>query len=203
MVIITTGEEMEAGIVREIKSEIRKDVLQRRNALSQNQRQRGELLLTERILGHQWFYGCDSFLCYVSYGSEICTRALLLEALHTGRKVYVPKVCKEREGEMEFYRITSLGELQEGYRGIPEPEGSSECYQYAPEIVGKTLLLMPGVAYDRYRNRIGYGAGYYDRYLAGKEGLQMRSIGVGFQCQLVEEIPAQETDIRPYQVICV
>ena len=67
----------------------------------------------------------------------------------------------------------------------------------------KTLLLMPGVAFDRYRNRIGYGKGFYDRFLAEFPELCLRSIAVGYQCQLLEELPSEETDIRPCQVICV
>ena len=71
------------------------------------------------------------------------------------------------------------------------------------ETAEKILMLMPGVAFDKKRHRIGYGKGFYDRYLAGKEALQLRTIAVGFQCQMVEEIPAEELDIKPYQVICV
>lgn len=187
----------------ETKQEIRKRILKMRDALSFGERQRGAVLLTERILGHQWFYGSDSLLAFVSHGSEIDTSQMIKEALGAGKKVYVPKVCGGQEPAMEFYQITSLEELTEGYRQIREPEGTTTCYRYSHETAGRHLLLMPGVAFDRYRNRIGYGKGFYDRYLSGKEGLQMRSIGVGFRCQLVEEIPAQKTDIRPYQVICV
>jgi 5-formyltetrahydrofolate cyclo-ligase len=104
---------------------------------------------------------------------------------------------------MEFYRINSLEELQAGYRGILEPSGETEKFLFRPGNADKTLMLMPGVAFDSYRNRIGYGKGFYDRYLADKEELQLHTIGIGFSCQLVDEIPAQEGDIKPYQVICV
>ena len=102
---------------------------------------------------------------------------------------------------MQFYKIASLEELTEGYRGIPEPDGSSEQYCYCEEEADHTLMIMPGVAFDPYRNRIGYGKGFYDRFLADKEALKIRTIAVGFQCQLVEEIPQDLNDIRPYQVI--
>ncbi len=188
------------------KQEIRRQVLRLRDALSQEERKRGAVLLTERILGHQWFYGSDRLLAFASHGSEIDTSAIIQEALRLGKQVYLPKVCGkcgEPEGGMEFYQIRSLGELQEGYRGIKEPEGVTARYCYSPETAGRSLLLMPGVAFDRCGNRVGYGKGFYDRYLEGKEALQMRSVAVGFCCQMVEEIPAQGTDIRPCQVICV
>jgi 5-formyltetrahydrofolate cyclo-ligase len=208
----------------ETKGEIRKRILALRDGMSREERERGTLLLTDRILGHQWFYRCEDFLCFVSYGSEIGTRELILEALRIGKRVYVPKVIKSRESVklsknateeqpsqmvpadapyMEFYRITSLEDLQEGYRGILEPDGETERFLYRSECAHRTLMLMPGVAFDKYRNRIGYGKGFYDRYLADKEDLQLCTIGVGYSCQLVEEIQAQEGDIKPYQVICV
>lgn len=160
--------------------------------------------MTERILGHQWFYGSDIFLCFVSYGSEIATQELLQEALRLGKKVYVPKVTNvSDDSKMHFFRMTDLSELSEGYKGIPEPTGFTEKYEYRAEEAEKTLLLMPGAAFDGFRNRLGYGKGFYDSFLADKEALQLRTIAVGFRCQMVEEIPAREGDIKPCQVICL
>ncbi len=190
------------------KQEIRKAVLQARDSLSHRERERGNVLLTERILGHQWFYTSRVLLCFVSFGSEIDTSEILQEAFHRGKRVYVPKVIQGTEvPEMKFYRIDSWAELREGYRGIREPEGISEEYRYEgrleTEEADKVLMLMPGVAFDRFRGRLGYGKGFYDRFLQDKRQLQQRTIGVGYQCQLVEELPVSEYDVKPYQVICV
>ena len=76
-------------------------------------------------------------------------------------------------------------------------------YAYSPDRAQRTLVLMPGVAFDPFRNRIGYGKGFYDRFLADKPQLQLRTIAVGYRCQMLEELPADHRDIRPYQVICV
>lgn len=179
------------------KKELRREVIRRREALSEEERVRAALLLTERIAGHQWFYRADILLGFVSYGSEIDTCGILSEALMRGKKVFVPKVEGE---ELVFYRIGSLEELLPGYKGIPEPKGDTERYVYPEK---NTLLLMPGVAFDPYGNRMGYGRGFYDRFLADKEALQLASIAVGFRCQMVEQVPVEEHDIRPYQVICV
>ena len=187
----------------EKKAALRKRVLRERDSLSAEARERGDILLTERILGHQWFYRSDCILCYVSYGSEISTRGILAEALKAGKKVYVPKVLQCSVREMDFFRIESLQELLTGYKGIPEPAGNTERYACTPERAGRTLMLMPGVAFDSLRNRIGYGKGFYDRYLADKPLLQLRTIAVGYQCQLLGELPVADTDIRPYQIICV
>lgn len=193
-----TGEE-----VMEVRRRIRRAALRARDAMSTDERRRGSLLMTERILGHQWFYGSDIFLCFVSYGSEIDTHELIREAIRLEKKVFVPKVTNVSEkSEMIFYRTTDLSELSEGYKGIPEPTGFTEKYEYMVEEADKTLLLMPGAAFDGFRNRLGYGKGFYDSFLADKEALQLRTIAVGFRCQTVDEIPAREGDIKPCQVIC-
>ena len=204
--------------IHEIRRRIRRGALKARDALSSDERRRGSLLMTERILGHQWFYSSDIFLCFVSFGSEIDTNELLREAIRLGKKVYVPKVITSSQkndmtfykddmhfyrSDMHFYRVTALSELSEGYKGIFEPTGMSEKYEYRAENASRTLLLMPGAAFDGFRNRLGYGKGFYDAFLADKEALQLRTIAVGFQCQMVEKIPEREGDIKPCQVICL
>lgn len=112
-------------------------------------------------------------------------------------------MLKDKDPEMAFFRIEALENLAPGYKGIPEPPGDAQRYIYTPDRAEQTLLLMPGVAFDRFRNRLGYGKGFYDRYLADKPVLQARTIAIGYRCQLLEELPADHKDIRPYQVICV
>ena len=186
------------------KREIRKEILELRDGLSQTKRERGNILLTERILGHQWFYQGDVLLCFVSFGSEIDTEGIMQEAFRKGKRVYVPKIIQgAQNSEMRFFRIMSLEELEKGFKGIREPSGASEEYSYKAESTHKELMLMPGVAFDRCGGRIGYGGGYYDRFLQEKTRLQEHTIGVGYSCQLVDKLPMTEYDIRPYQVICV
>lgn len=189
---------------KEEKRRIRKNILKARDNMDREERQKASLLLTERILGHQWFYRSEYFLCFVSCGSEISTRDILLEALKDNKKVYVPKVLGDgNPPEMRFYRIRAMEELEDGFRGILEPSGETEEYSYSSDTAKHSLMLMPGVAFDQFRNRLGYGKGFYDRFLADKEELRLRTIGAGYACQLVEKLPAYPTDIKPYQVICV
>lgn len=186
-----------------LKREIRKSILQKRDALSAGEQKRASVLITDRIAGHQWFYGCESLLIFVSYGSEIDTKGIIQEAFHSGKKVFVPKVEEDR---IRFFRIEGLEELKEGYKGILEPEGDSQEYVYdslSETERKKTLLIMPGVAFDPAKNRLGYGKGFYDRFLSDKEELKIHSIAVGHRCQLAEHIPHEEHDLKPYQVILV
>lgn len=185
---------------KEQKRAIRKEVLARRDALPLKLRQMADIAMADRIIGHQWFYQAEVLLAFVNYGSEISTEEIIREALVKGKKVFVPKV----EGqEMVFYRLESLDELQEGYKGIKEPGGNTEPFEYDRYKDTRMLLLMPGVAFDIYGNRMGYGKGFYDRFLADKEKLRVYSIGIGYVCQRVEEIPVEEHDRKPYQVILV
>lgn len=186
------------------KREIRRQVLALRGNLSDTERERARVLLTERILGHQWFYRSDILLGFAGCGSEIDTEDILREALRQGKKVYLPRVMDEKEGRMAFLRIDFWENIKPGYRGIPEPDAEAEIYEYYKEDTEQVLMLMPGVAFDGCRNRIGYGRGFYDRFLADKPDLQFRTIAVGFRCQMIEEeISCREYDIKPCQVICV
>ena len=191
---------MESDAMLRQKKTLRKRILQARDAMGKQERKRAEVLLTERILGHQWFYLSDVVLGYACYGSEINIDEILLEALRKGKRLYLPKVEGE---EMSFYRVDDLSKLSEGYKGIREPEGNTERYVHVPAEHGRELMLMPGVAFDPLRNRMGYGKGFYDRFLSDKPDLQLCTIAVGFACQMVERVPCGKRDIRPYQVICV
>lgn len=188
--------------IAEEKKRIRHEILKKRSELSMEERTKASLVITDRIIGHQWFYRADVLLAFVGYGSEIDTSGIINEAQRCGKKVYVPKICGD---EMHFYRIYDHDGLERGYKGIPEPSGLSERYVYDPENAGceRTLLLMPGVAFDMERNRIGYGKGFYDRFLQDKEELRLHSIAIGFSCQIVDNIPSGEHDMKPYQIICV
>lgn len=183
----------------DLKKSLRKEVLQIRDALDEKAQLRAEILITERLLGHQWFYGSDQILCFASYGSEIRTGQILEEAVRKGKKVFLPKV----EGNDMCFYLSKLSDCVPGYHGIYEPSGITEKYAYSEETAKRTLLIMPGVAFDPYRNRLGYGKGFYDRFLKDKPGLWIRSIAIGHACQKVEEIPTDEQDIKPYQVILV
>lgn len=182
------------------KKRLRREVLQRRENLSGEEQTRAAFLITEHILGHQWYYLADEVLAFASFGSEICTDWILEETLRRGKALYLPKIFGE---EMIFYRVHTLSELETGYKGIREPKGDSEPYVYESDKDVRTLLLMPGVVFDKKRNRIGYGKGFYDRFLTDKYKLQLHSIGICHQCQMEEEIPCDEHDVRPYQVISV
>ena len=112
----------------EEKRRIRREILTKRSLLSEEQRAMADMVIADRIIGHQWFYRADIILGFVNYDSEISTKEILKEALRKGKKLFLPKI----EGnDMHFYHISSLDTLTEGYKGILEPMGDTECFVYS------------------------------------------------------------------------
>ena len=176
----------------ERKKEIRTRLLNRRKALSIEERAWMSEAIIKRILRHPWFQEATTIYLYMSYREEVDTRTLLKEAIRMGKNVAVPKV---RGKEMEFYYIEDCEELRPGMRGIPEPEG--ETISLAND--ESALILMPLVGFDKAGNRIGYGGGYYDRYL--ERHPSHPTIGLAYSIQEVDELPIEETDRRPDRIV--
>ena len=144
------------------------------------------------LLETEEFRACDLLLCYVSVASEADTRALLVHCFAVGKPVAVP--CCEGGGLMRFHEIRSLRELTVSAFGIPEPDPS------APEPVcsAKTLCVVPGLLFDRAGYRIGYGGGYYDRFLAGFPG---KTIGLCCEALLCPCLPREPFDCSVSKII--
>lgn len=122
---------------------------------------------------------------------EVEADLLIPEAEKDGKKVFIPKVCGE---EMIFNRYEADKVREQGKYQIRESDSEEVL---APD--EKTLIIMPGAVFDEKKHRIGYGGGYYDRYLSHYP--QCRTIAVGFDLQIVEEIPADAHDISPEMII--
>ena len=158
----------------------------------------GSRIITDRLELSKEYQDNDNILIYVSYNQEVETSGIINKSLERGKKVYVPKVIINKEDRsdkyMEFVRINFYDDLQDGYMGIKEPV--SDDY----EIPQDGLLVMPGLAFDVTLNRIGYGGGFYDRYLV-KNGDRYYKTAICFDYQVLDDIPAEEFDIRPDMII--
>lgn len=168
------------------KKDIRKRVLEIRNNISKKEWEQKSYRIYEKVVTHPFFLESDVIYCYVAYRNEADTKNIIQKAWELNKRVAVPKVEGE---EMNFYYISDFCDLKEGYHQIPEP------MTIFPAQETKALVIMPGVAFDRNRNRIGYGKGFYDKYLA-KHSFH-KTIAIGFECQLVHEIEANAFDFQP------
>lgn len=122
---------------------------------------------------------------YLPYNQEVRTVPMLEQALKDGKKVAVPKVYGD---EMKFIYLTDLTQVEKGYAGIPEPAADG------PVAEDKTaLVLMPGLAFDKEGHRMGYGGGFYDKFLAAEP--EHPTLALCYAFQMVQELPTEEFDI--------
>ena len=173
---------------------MRRELLAQRNAISPKEKQAWDKAINSAIVGDAWFGQAEAMLAYYPVGSEPDIRPVLEEALRQGKRVYLPR-CIPESKEMAFHQIASLEGLKPGAHGIPEPENSN----YALRITNYELSLVPGLAFDRAGFRLGYGGGYYDRFLARHDHL--RTMGVCYAAMLREFLPKNATDIAVERVI--
>ncbi len=165
------------------KKALRSKMRQLRAALPSAYREESAFRVLQELLPLPEFQAAETLFCYAAVGEELATQAIA--AAHP--RVAYPKVFAD--GSMRFY---CGGELRPGFRGIPEPEGGEEVLPKEGD-----LMLLPGLAFGRTDGgRLGYGGGYYDRYLAN---CPVRPIccGICYEEQaLAEPIPAAPHDQR-------
>jgi 5-formyltetrahydrofolate cyclo-ligase len=149
------------------KTELRKRCLAIRQSLQESRRIEMDQGIAQNLILSPEFIACELLLSYVSTAFETDTRWVIDYALKTGKTVAVPR-CVKGKNEIEFYRIESLDSLKKGSYGLLEPEPDS-CHLQSKTAGG--LCLLPGLAFDLYGNRLGYGGGYYDRFLEGFHGV--------------------------------
>lgn len=175
----------------ESKKEIREIILSKRNLISKTDIMQRSDAITAKIMEMPNYKETTQILAYIGFGSEVRLQKLLMDALKKDKEVYLPR-CIPNTREMEFYRIYHLEkDLEEGPWGIHEPK---ENLHRLDCIADKGLAIIPGVAFDLHCNRVGYGGGYYDRFLP-KLPIQWLRIGVAFDEQIVEKIPKNYFDI--------
>ena len=171
-----------------MKSELRKQVLQEMKALPREQKQFIDQALTERLLQHPFYQEAKVIATYLSFPHEFQTQELIEQALRDGKKVLIPKTYPK--GRMDFV-IYDPQKLVKTSFGLLEPQGDLGVVD-ASQI---DLVHVPGLAFTMEGYRIGYGGGYYDRYLKHFPGHTLSTV---YPCQIRDfspenhDIPVQE-----------
>ena len=173
-----------------MKSELRKQVLQEMKALSQEQKQAIDQALTERLLQHPFYREAKVIATYLSFPHEFQTQELIEQALKDGKKVLIPKTYPK--GRMDFV-VYDLQQLVKTSFGLLEPQGNLEVVD-ASQI---DLIHVPGLAFTMEGYRIGYGGGYYDRYLEQFTGHTLSTV---YHYQVQDFIP-ENHDIPVQEVL--
>lgn len=163
-----------------------------RDSLSEESRRQADRMIMEKVTDLEAFRTSDLVYTYVSFGSEVSTREIMARCLEENKCLAAPRI----EGkEMKFFRVKSLEELVPGIWGIPEPAAGAQ------EVKEAGIMLVPGLAFDKKGYRLGYGGGYYDRYLSARPDLAENTIGLAYQAQLVDKVPSQEYDLPVKKIV--
>ncbi len=184
------------------KEKVRRRALEARDALTEERRLETSRIIVENLLASEWYRQSEILLSYCSIRSEVDTRELNQRILADRKQLFLPRTEAE-EKTMCFYKVEDLKKLKKGNFGVPEPRGSEAVEQvmesgaYSKE---KILMVMPGVAFDEKGYRLGYGGGFYDRYLQ-RYGTMLTSVMIAFTEQETWIIPAEPCDVKPEHMI--
>ncbi len=179
------------------RHELRRRVLARRGQLSAGERRIKSALIIERLLAMPEFKHAGTIFTYINFRSEVETMALADKCLELGKRLCVP-VTITAERRLAACRLTNPeGELRPGYCRIPEPD-ISKAELIAPLEID--IVVLPGSVFDRYGGRLGYGGGYYDRFLA-QEAPDALRVGLAFDLQIVDEVPLMAHDMRLHYLL--
>lgn len=176
------------------KAVLRQKLMRQRAAL-ENRAERSQAIF-ERILMNKRYRSAENIFIYISKPEEADTRALIGRSLEMGKKLFAP-CCTAGSQEMRFYRFQSLEELRPGSFGVLQPDPAIGVPAARSDMEG-ALCIVPGLAFDRTGVRLGYGKGYYDRFLSRNAVFRM---GICFEALLLEALPAQPHDIRMQAIV--
>ena len=167
------------------KKALRRAIGEKKRAMTNAQIEEASLRLTEKFLNTEFYRNCKSVYAYLSYNQEVRTDNLIRRALQDGKRVAVPKVYGS---EMRFIWLDDPDLVAPGAYNIPEPIADGPVADDK-----KSLVLMPGLAFDSNGHRLGYGGGFYDRFLAEEKEHKLVALCYGFQ--LLDHLETEAHDI--------
>ncbi|WP_051617485.1 5-formyltetrahydrofolate cyclo-ligase [Desulfonatronovibrio hydrogenovorans] len=173
------------------KQDIRQKMLLARAGLTRDEVARKSRRIIRNFLDLPLMGQYPACLVYLPVRNEVDTRSLILEMVARSKEVYAPK-CDCTSCTMDYYRVTGLDSLEPGSFGIDEP-----CPDSAQKFINKSkaMCILPGLAFDRCGVRLGYGRGFFDRYLSGLTGPKPLLIGFGYDFQVTDQLPRDEWDV--------
>jgi 5-formyltetrahydrofolate cyclo-ligase len=174
-----------------MKKKLRKEVLSKRDSIIPSERKKKDTLIKQKLFCLPEFKTAKAILFYASFRTEVDTIGMIEESFRMGKSVFVPKVDKIQH-RLQLYEIKDLRELSPGYMGIPEPFLPDQRVRVIKDV---DLAIVPGACFDRFGNRLGYGAGYYDILLSDVKK-KIPFIALAYEEQLIDAIPSEKHDIK-------
>ena len=178
--------------ILEEKNKLRRDLLEKRRTLAQSVQEEKSDLILKTLLSEEAFAEALSVALYFPINGEVDTRGIFRKCVELEKKVFFPKT---RGSDLVFLRTRNIEELSPGTFLVPEPPEDAERAR-SDEL---DLVLVPGVAFDLSGNRIGYGKGFYDRFL--KDIPRHIRFGLAYRFQVLESVPSHETDVKTGRII--
>ena len=167
------------------KTELRREIRARKRAMTEAEIEERSARLAQLFFASRAYQNAKTIYGYLPYNQEVRTVPMLEHALKDGKKVAVPKVYGE---EMKFLYLDDLTAVAKGYAGIPEPIADE------PVAHDETaLVLMPGLAFDPQGHRIGYGGGFYDKFLAAEPNHP--TLALCYEFQMLPKLDVEDHDI--------
>lgn len=157
--------------IRTVKQQLRASALEKRNAIDPHHRTRAEQRIRSSFLSLLCLRDADTLLTYYPRRSETDVLPLAALCRARGMRIAYPR-CTEEKGIMHFHYVENEeADLSPGSFGLLEPRPSLP--RFDPDAVGKTICIVPGLLFDRNGGRLGYGGGYYDRFLSDFKGIRV------------------------------
>ena len=167
------------------KKELRRKIREQKRAMTEEQIVAAGIALGEKFAACDAYRNAKTIYGYLPYNQEVRTIPMLERAICEGKRVAVPKVYGD---EMKFIYMDDLTQVSTGYAGIPEPIADGPVAEDPT-----ALVLMPGLAFDERGNRMGYGGGFYDKFLAKEP--EHPTVALCYSFQMVDAIPTEDYDI--------
>ena len=168
-----------------IKSSIRKSILKRRLALSEATVASLSSTIQTRLIESDYFIRAKSVAVYLPINNEVQTEMIIVACFEMNKKIFLPRLCST---DLNFLALKPDSQFQKNKFGIPEI-----CNSEAEIAEHIDLMICPGIAFDSKKNRVGYGGGYYDRYLTSASYNHLGMLG--FSMQKTESISVDSFDI--------
>ena len=174
------------------KDEIRKEILALRADMDKEEAMLASQIICRKLMQTKEYEEAEDICLYSPIRNEVDILMLAEIAMEDGKKVWLPKT----KGEIiDFHLYEGEDKMEKGPFNVMEPVSEDILTP-----TDKTLIVMPGAVFTQFRDRIGYGGGYYDKYLDANP--MCKTIAVCYDLQVVEEIPTEAHDRRPDYVIC-
>lgn len=180
---------------KEEKKVLRNEILEIRDSLNNNEKELMDNKIFNELINTDLYKRSINIFIYISFSNEINTRNIIEKAFKDKKNVFIPKVYKD-DKLMKAIKLNSIDELKKNSMGILEPIDDSNYI----EKENIDLIVVPGVVFDKECNRIGYGGGYYDRYLKDIKS-KKNKIALAYDLQIVDKIESEVHDIKVDYII--